>query len=95
MQTPRLQRFGYINLLAVKDSMLLKKGETIPAHEFHYFDCEANGEDFRAEKASGSRGWDCGFGTQSLYAGFPHLYYYSYPKMIERFLERAWKWKRL
>ena len=34
--TDKLQNFGYVELTSHKDSMLLKKGESIPAHEFHY-----------------------------------------------------------
>lgn len=94
VETKKLQRFGYIHLLAKRDGLLLQKGEEIPAHEFHYYDCTNNGEDFVAQKASGMRNWNCGFSNPLFYGGFPHLYYYSYPKMIERFLRKAEDWQK-
>ena len=38
-------------------------------------------------KPVGNRGWDCIWGTKSLIAGFPHLYYYSNPEAAGRFLQ--------
>lgn len=92
-QTDRLQKFGYTHLKAKNDTMLLMKDEEIPVHEFHYFAGDYEGQDYTASKASGLKQWECGFGKKALYAGFPHLYYYSFPKMIERFLKKAQEWK--
>ena len=74
--TGKLTRFGYVTLHAHKDNMLTKSGGTIPAHEFHHWDCEYTGEDFKAEKPSG-REWECVFATDTLYAGFPHFHFYA------------------
>ena len=74
--TDKLQRFGYINMCAEKGGLLLKKGEEIKAHEFHYWDSEANGCDFHAVKPDG-REWHCGHSTKTSYMGFPHLYFYA------------------
>lgn len=57
--TGRLSRFGYVTLRAKRDCMLCKAGETIGGHEFHHWDCEHNGGDFTAEKASGKNGTAC------------------------------------
>ena len=32
----KLVRFGYAQLTARADSLLLRAGETVPVHEFHY-----------------------------------------------------------
>ena len=86
-RTKKLNRFGYISLRPDKEQMLgLDVGE-IRAHEFHYFDSTACGDAFRAGKPVGNRGWDCIWGTKSLIAGFPHLYYYSNPEAAGRFLQ--------
>ena len=37
-RTNRLQRFGYAVMTAKENSMLFEKGESIPVHEFHYWD---------------------------------------------------------
>ncbi len=88
--TGKLSRFGYVTLTAQKDNVLCKAGEKIPAHEFHYFDTSANGEDFHAQKADG-RGWLCGYASDTLYAGFPHFHFYAKPTMAERFLNACRK----
>ncbi|MCI8280248.1 MAG: cobyrinate a,c-diamide synthase [Lachnospiraceae bacterium] len=86
-RTERLGRFGYVTLEAGKDQVLGKKGETIKAHEFHYFDSTNNGADFHARKPLAKREWDCIHGDGRRAAGFPHLYYYSNPEMIFHFLQ--------
>ena len=88
-RTTRLQRFGYVTLTAQDGSMAGPAGEQIRAHEFHYFDTDLNGEVFRAKKPTGKREWDCMIGTETILAGFPHLYYPSNPQVAKRFLERA------
>lgn len=80
----RLTRFGYVTLTAKRDNMLCKAGESIPAHEFHHWDAEKTGADFRAEKADG-RAWDCAFASETLYAGFPHFHFYAKPAFAENF----------
>lgn len=85
----KLVRFGYAHMTAKEDSLLFSKGESVPIHEFHYWDSTQNGEDFHVEKPVSSRCWQGGFGTKSLYAGFPHLYFWGEPRLSERFVEAA------
>ena len=84
-RTEKLQRFGYVTLTAESDGLILSKGETMPAHEFHYFDSTSCGECMTAVKSDG-RNWKCVHSSPSLYAGFPHLYFYSNIKAAERFV---------
>ena len=88
-KTERLQRFGYITLTAKEDNMLCRAGESIRAHEFHYYESEDPGSGFRAEKPSGKRGWDCVHASASLYAGYPHLYLPANPGFAADFARRA------
>ncbi|MBE6009086.1 MAG: cobyrinate a,c-diamide synthase [Lachnospiraceae bacterium] len=88
-RTDRLQRFGYVTLTAQKDSLAGPAGTQIRGHEFHYFDTDLNGDVFRAKKPTGKREWDCMIATETILAGFPHLYYPSNPEVAERFLRRA------
>ena len=85
----KLVRFGYGLLNAETDSLLFRKGEAVPVHEFHYWDSTENGRDLRVEKPLTGRGWDCGFVSDSLYAAFPHLYFAGTPRLAERLTEAA------
>ena len=78
-RTEKLSRFGYISLM--QNGAVRIKG-----HEFHYWESTAPGSAFRAEKPQSDRGWDCMYRTDSLLAGFPHLYYLSGPDLILSFL---------
>ena len=88
-RTPRLNRFGYVTLTARRDSLLLREGERVPAHEFHYWESGDPGSDFRADKPRSSRGWDCGHAGPSLYAGFPHFHFCAKPETAARFAAAA------
>ncbi len=93
-RTDRLSRFGYVTLKAQKDNLLCKQGDCIPAHEFHYWDSTAAGDTFHAQKPQSTRGWDCVHGSETLYAGFPHLHFYGNPWAAQRFLSAAARSKR-
>ncbi|MCD7744836.1 MAG: cobyrinic acid a,c-diamide synthase [Lachnospiraceae bacterium] len=104
-RTQKLGRFGYIELgvnvepcdaNGAKDrsafaagSGFLPPGETIRAHEFHYFDSTDPGDSYIARKPMGSRSWSCVHATDHSAAGYPHLYYWSNPKFARRFVGRA------
>lgn len=82
-RTEKLTRFGYVEL---KEAAALEK---IRGHEFHYFDSTDNGESFLARKPLRKRSWRCMHRTDTLLAGFPHLYYYSNPKLAEEFVKKC------
>ena len=90
-RTNALQRFGYLWLTAEEDSLLFRKGERIPAHEFHYWDCTENGSDLLAEKPNGKT-WRCGFVGKTLYAAFPHLHLGGELPLSRRFAEACVKY---
>lgn len=89
VRTPRLVRFGYSQLTAEGDSLLFRRGETVPVHEFHYWDSTANGDSLTAVKPLTGRSWRCGFANEHLYAAFPHLYFPGRPALAERFVRAA------
>lgn len=84
--TQKLQRFGYVKLRAKGDNLLCGEGGEIPAHEFHYWDSTSCGSGFTAIKESTGRQWDCVHASPSMYAGFPHLYFYADIPAAERFI---------
>ena len=81
-RTNRLQRFGYAVMTAKENSMLFEKGESIPVHEFHYWDCTQNGTAFEMKKPVGNKTWEGSVAGSSLYAGFPHLYFLAEPRPV-------------
>ena len=87
VKTERLVRFGYHHLTAQRDGLLLRAGETVPVHEFHYWDSSANGDAFTSEK--GALRWSCGYSGPGLHAAFPHLYFAGRPELAERFTAKA------
>ena len=82
----RLSRFGYAVMTANCDNLLCKAGESIPVHEFHYSDTNANGDGFHMQKPYRPGGWDCAHATQTLYAGYPHMHLWANPAFAERFI---------
>ncbi len=91
-KTPRLQRFGYGKLTSPQDNLLLRAGESVLVHEFHYWDCTENGGDLVMEKASTGQSWRCGFASGRLFAGFAHLYFQE--GMGRRFVEAAAQYRK-
>ena len=89
VKTDRLQRFGYVTLQAGEDNLLCRAGATIRSHEFHYYDSADCGDGFRAEKPVGGKSWDCVHVSDTLYAGFPHLYLPSNPGFARAFADKA------
>ena len=88
-RTQKLTRFGYVTLKQKKPVFGCENLGEIPAHEFHYFDSACCGEDFHADKPLSKKGWDCMHGENRLIAGFPHLYYYGNPKVVQAFLAQC------
>jgi cobyrinic acid a,c-diamide synthase len=82
--TKKLSRFGYISVRA-KDSPILGNGE-VRGHEFHYWDSTDPGNDCVATRPSNNVQYECMHCSGNLAAGYPHLYYYSCPKVPYNFL---------
>ena len=83
--TKKLQPFGYVTLTARRDNLLCRAREQIRAHAFHYAVSTDEGADFDAVKPNG-RAWTCVYATETLYAGFPHLYFRANPVFAENFV---------
>lgn len=84
-----LVRFGYAYLTAKEDSLLFRKGERVPVHEFHYWDTPAHGDAFFMEKPDGIRKWETGVATETMYAAFPQLCLAALPDAVKRFTDAA------
>lgn len=86
-RTPKLSRFGYIEVQSKTGMIFGREIGISPAHEFHYFDSENSGKDCFAKKPGSSRGWECLHCTDTMLAGFPHFYYYGNPGLAKAYLD--------
>ena len=90
--TGKLVRFGYIELSEKKKRWM--EGQKIKAHEFHYYDSDANGEDMLAVKPLRKREWDCIYAGERNFWGFPHLYYASNEAFAKHFIDVAQDYRK-
>lgn len=94
-KTNRLGRFGYIEVSALSDNYLFSKGESIMAHEFHYWNSTNCGENFMARKTLRKKDWKCIHVINNLIAGYPHFNYYSNLNIPYRFLKKCENYRGL
>ena len=85
----RKGHFGYIEVALEKDCLLGEKGDSFRAHEFHYWESDMEQADLHVRKPGNGSTWTEGLCTETLYAGFPHLYFCGSPKVGEHFLATA------
>jgi len=89
--TQKLQHFGYVELEALKDNLLCKKGGKIRAHEFHRCASDLYADTFRERK--GGKEWTGFVSTENVLAGFPHLHYYANPQFALSFVDKCMEYK--
>jgi cobyrinic acid a,c-diamide synthase len=90
----RKGHFGYVEVTLEKDCLLGQKGDSFRAHEFHYWESTMKDADCFVVKPGNGNTWREGLCTKTLYAGFPHLYFYGSPKVGEYFLQAAREYRR-
>jgi cobyrinic acid a,c-diamide synthase len=90
----RKGHFGYVEVTLEKDCLLGQKGDSFRAHEFHYWESTMKDADCFVVKPGNGNTWREGFCTKTLYAGFPHLYFYGSPRVGEHFLQAAREYSR-
>ena len=87
--TNKLSRFGYITLTALEDNVLGRKGTELKGHEFHYWDSTNTGKSVRAQKPLRASNWDCIAATKNMWAGYPHIHFYSNIKVAIEFIRKV------
>ncbi|MCR5793535.1 MAG: cobyrinate a,c-diamide synthase [Lachnospiraceae bacterium] len=88
-----LKQFGYVTMTAGKDNLLAAKGDTLRAHEFHYWQVDAADSIYHMQKPFSDRGWDGAEGNAHFYGGFPHLYFPGNEGAAVRFAHKMKEWK--
>lgn len=91
--TEKLQNFGYVTLMAKKDTMLLREGQSIPGHEYHYSKSDLKTEDLYAKKSNG-KGWFTGFFNKNIFACYPHLHFWSDMGLASKFINSCFEYKK-
>ncbi|MDD3204777.1 MAG: cobyrinate a,c-diamide synthase [Lachnospiraceae bacterium] len=81
------RHFGYITVSMKEVSILGKAGTQIPAHEFHYWESDSEGEAALAVKPDGKRTWACIRQKENVVAGFPHFYLPGAVSVAQAFIE--------
>lgn len=88
-----LRHFGYVTMTLEAGRLFGRTDMTMRAHEFHYYacepDCDMTYRAFAVKKASGEAQWMTGWAGDTLYAGFPHFYFYGNEDFAEAFLEKT------
>lgn len=74
-KTDRPVRFGYAALTSNETTLVAPAGTPVRVHNFHYYESTERGGAYLATKPVSERTYETGFGTETLYAGFPHLYF--------------------
>lgn len=96
--TTALQRFGYVEVQTIEDSVISPPGGKIRGHEFHYSLTEVNPDVprcFRISKTKCGKEtavWECGFKVGQLLAGYVHLHFWSNPGFARTFVEKCAKY---
>ncbi|PYE50781.1 cobyrinic acid a,c-diamide synthase [Paenibacillus barcinonensis] len=83
---------GYREASAVQDSFLLKQGEVLRGHEFHYstMTYREEGEIPYAYETKGLRGLKQeGYASGSVVAGYTHIHLGSYPAAAQRWVHHC------
>lgn len=87
--TQKLGRFGYITLTALEDNLLGEAGAELKGHEFHYWDSTNTGCGFHAQKPLRKANWDCVITRGNLWAGYPHIHFYSNIEAAVEFMRKV------
>lgn len=93
-RTNGLVRFGYITVRSKESQLILEKNDTVRGHEFHYWNCTDNGNGCTATKTNLKTEYDCAVTGENLFAGFPHLYFYSNLNVPLNFLRKCVEYKK-
>ena len=92
-KTGRPVRFGYARLTTSANTLVAAAGTPVRIHNFHYYESSERGGAYIATKPVSGRSYETGFGTETLYAGFPHLYFAGDQDLCARIAEAARRYR--
>ncbi|MEX0766723.1 MAG: cobyrinate a,c-diamide synthase [bacterium] len=92
----RLVALAYVTLEADEDTLLLRKGEQVRGHEFHFSSISLDEPEplvLRSREGRGIDGGRDGIARGNLLATFTHLHFAGAPVLAERFVEACRRFK--
>lgn len=98
VKTDRLVRFGYVGIFD-NTGHWLEPGKGVKGHEFHYYDTVkegaicTNGSGAKIIKASNGTEYTGIYITDTIWAGWPHLYFRSESAFVEKFYDKCRTYK--
>ncbi|WP_199615785.1 cobyrinate a,c-diamide synthase [Paenibacillus alkalitolerans] len=93
----KLSALGYREAKALRDCLLLREGETVRGHEFHYSVMEPlDGGSFPyIYETAGLRGTKPdGYSSSNIMAGYIHIHFSSNPNAAKRFLAKCMEYRK-
>jgi cobyrinic acid a,c-diamide synthase len=87
-----LTSFGYATATALRDTFLVREGEKLRGHEFHYsaWSGEGGGQSvYSVSRPGRDDGRKEGFGRENLHATYVHVHFGSQPELARRFVDAA------
>ena len=85
--TKQLQNFGYTEAIALVDTPLLRAGESVRGHEFHYTRWDGPANAYRMGK--GDRQRVEGYARRNVLATYLHVHFASKPILASRLVDAA------
>ena len=90
--TNRLQRFGYVNILLEKDSIIGQAGDSLTGQEFHRSIIETEVEQIlHITKPMSKRKWQCGFSYKNAFGIYQHVNFLGNEKALDHLLTKIEK----
>ncbi len=85
----KVQRFGYVNIHLLKDTLLGKRGDCLRGKEFHRSSIKIGDRaSYDIKKPKGSLSWQCGFTYKNVLAAYPHINFLGNMKAFNYLLDR-------
>ena len=87
--TDRLQNFGYAEATALRDTVIVRRGQRVRGHEYHHSRWIHDGVPaaWRIGKRSD------GYARANIHASYVHLHFGGAPECAVRFVESAREWR--
>lgn len=93
--TPRLQRFGYVDIELREDCILGKKGDKLKGQEFHKSLVDIDEKPyFNIKKPKRDISWTCGYQKGNTFASYSHLNFLGNMEAMENLLNQIMEGKR-
>jgi cobyrinic acid a,c-diamide synthase len=84
---------GYREAVATRDSVLLRAGEAVRGHEFHYSRLERADSASAAYRVAARQPPDEGYASGNVLASYLHLHLAGAPQLAARFVEACVAWR--